>query len=164
MFGNEGLTPGALRSRHRRPTPAFDLMETAGVPRTHDAALELLSWAGVALSLVLTTGVVHWAALPAALWQGWHSFTPGGCHSMEYTIWTTQYVHRRHIPHRPYRLSCHQLSRVLTTAQNNVREVKSAAANPTLRGLYLSLVNLEARAVIGYGWEWETLEVGLCTS
>ena len=46
MFGNEGLTPGALRSRHRRPTPAFDLMETAGVPRTHDAALELLSWAG----------------------------------------------------------------------------------------------------------------------
>ena len=29
-----------------------------------------------------------------------------------------------------------------------------------LWGMYLSLINLEARVVIGYGWEWETVEVG----
>ena len=98
MFGNDGLSPG-LQSSTRRPTPAFDVMEShLGLRRDDDMTLELLSWGGAALALVLTFGdraFALWAPIPATLWA-----------------------------------------------------------------MYLSLVNLEARVVIGYGWEWETLEVG----
>jgi hypothetical protein len=68
-----------------------------GLPRG-DLALELLSWTGVFLSMLLatsSTAVGCWAGLPAALWA-----------------------------------------------------------------MYLSLINLEPREVIGYGWEWETVEIG----
>ena len=90
LFGSLGLSPDINRPSGR-PSPAFDGF---GFGRT-DLALEVASWLGVLLSLLLLLGVVQWAALLAALWV-----------------------------------------------------------------LYLSIVNLGARVVIGYGWEWATCEVG----
>jgi hypothetical protein len=90
LFGSQGLTP-ALSQPSGRPSPAFDLV----LGRT-DLALEMASWLGVWLALLVLFGVVQWAALLGVLWL-----------------------------------------------------------------LYLSIVNLGARVVIGYGWEWATCEVGL---
>lgn len=90
LFGSQGLTP-ALSQPSGRPSPAFDLV----LGRT-DLALEMASWLGMWLALLVLFGVVQWAALLGVLWL-----------------------------------------------------------------LYLSIVNLGARVVIGYGWEWATCEVGL---
>lgn len=95
MFGSRGLMP--LQGESGRPIPVFRFLDSMGLP-FGDLSVEVLSWIGVLMSLLLATGdrcFVMWAPLPFALW--------------------------------------------LT---------------------YLSIVNLGARVVIGYGWEWETLEVG----
>ena len=61
LFGSHGLSP-VLGTPSGRPTPVFDVLGRS------DLALELMSWAGVLLSLLLLTGVLTWAPLPALLW------------------------------------------------------------------------------------------------
>eukprot|EP00277_Geminigera_cryophila_P002103 CAMPEP_0179417120 /NCGR_PEP_ID=MMETSP0799-20121207/7182_1 /TAXON_ID=46947 /ORGANISM="Geminigera cryophila, Strain CCMP2564" /LENGTH=98 /DNA_ID=CAMNT_0021190077 /DNA_START=66 /DNA_END=358 /DNA_ORIENTATION=- len=70
LFGSLGLQPAAFSAR-TRPTPAFDLLErySWGPQITlGDWALELVSWAGVVLSLLQLTNAVTTALLPASLW------------------------------------------------------------------------------------------------
>ena len=68
LFGTAGLMPLQSGGGFARPTPAFDALEHwAGLPFC-DVALELVSWAGVALSLQLLLGQLVWAGLPLALW------------------------------------------------------------------------------------------------
>ena len=106
LFGTRGLSPVATlltplagSAAGQRPVPAFTALAALGLEEEGDIALEVVCWTGAALAATLAlgpAGLVHWSALPAALWV-----------------------------------------------------------------LYLSVVNLGARVVIGYGWEWSTLEIGL---
>jgi hypothetical protein len=114
LYGPAGLFPPNLSLG--RPVPAFSALhrllgelqraafrttlaaETETASGVSDGAVELVSYLGLALALLLLFGsprLCLWAPLPAALWA-----------------------------------------------------------------LYLSLVNLGSAAVINYGWEWATLEIG----
>ena len=69
LFGEKGLEPSSPRSR---PIPAFRFLEWAlssssssGVPDLH---LEIVSWVGVFLSLVLITSPISTFLIPLALW------------------------------------------------------------------------------------------------
>ncbi len=111
------------------------MLAAVGVPRG-DLALELLSWIGVLLAAMLATvkssSPTIWAGLPAALW------VMCGIH-------TTHVTFGFHADRRPGPW-CDIALRFYRCKYNGFR--------------YLSLINLEAREVIGYGWEWETCEIG----
>ncbi len=92
LFGPHGLSPA---SPSNRPVPAFHVLQWLGIAYS-ELALELLSWLGVFLALLLLLDAFAHFTLPLALW-------------------------------------CIQLS----------------------------LVNLGSHYVMGYGWEWQILEVTL---
>jgi hypothetical protein len=66
LFGSKGLSPISWPSG--RPTPVFTFLEDQLQLPFNDAILELVSWVGVLLSLLLASSTVTTFLLPLGLW------------------------------------------------------------------------------------------------
>ena len=82
LFGSNGLAPADF-AHSSRPTPVFQALLGLGIPAS-DCVLELVSWTGVLLSLVLATSSVTTALVPAALWLLYLSLVNGGTMMINY--------------------------------------------------------------------------------
>lgn len=83
LYGEYGIFPSIHPDMATRPVPVFTFLASYGIPFS-DLLLEMLSWFGVMLSLLMVIGVVRSVLIPLGLWFTYLSIVNLGTNLMNY--------------------------------------------------------------------------------